>query len=111
SVPAGTFAAVTLRASQFAGGCADLGSIVPSKTQTLSVHVINRPLQLGATDLSMSLGLDALDYDWQLGLDSARANAKSSLLGSAESDPKALLDAMSEALAESLGESSRALFQ
>lgn len=111
SVPAGTFAAVTLRASQFAGGCADLGSIVPSKTQTLSVHVINRPLQLGATDLSMSLGLDALDYDWQLGLDSARANAKSSLLGSAESDPKALLDAMSEALGESLGESSRALFQ
>jgi len=111
SVPAGSFAAVTLRASQFAGGCSDLSAIVPGKTQTLSVHVLNRPLQLADADLSMSLGLDALDYDWQLGLDSARANAKSSLLGDAESDPGALLDAMADSLDGTPGEGPRALFQ
>lgn len=107
SVPAGTYAAVTLRASQFAGGCSDLSEVLAGETKTVDVTVINRPLQLSETDLEMTLGLDALDYDWELGLDSARASAKAALLGDSASDVDALLDAM----AESLPSADAALFQ
>ncbi|MCB9586440.1 MAG: hypothetical protein H6718_13645 [Polyangiaceae bacterium] len=107
SVPAGTYAAVTLRASQFAGGCSDLSGVLAGETKSVDVTVINRPLQLSETDLDMTLGLDDLSYDWELGLDSARASAKSALLGGAQSDVDALLNAM----AASLPAAESALFQ
>ncbi|MCA9631258.1 MAG: hypothetical protein KC766_26535 [Myxococcales bacterium] len=107
SVPAGTYAAVTLRANQFAGGCSDLSGVMSGETKSVDVQVINRPLQLSETDLDMTLGLDDLNYDWELGLDGARADAKAALLGEAQSDVGALLDAM----AASLPGSAASLFQ
>ncbi len=107
SVPAGTYSAVTLRASQFAGGCSDLAGVMAGETKSVAVQVINRPLQLSETELDMTLGLDDLNYDWELGLDTARASAKAALLGESESDIDALLDAM----AQSLPSGDAALFQ
>ncbi|MEZ4374592.1 MAG: hypothetical protein R3B07_27490 [Polyangiaceae bacterium] len=98
SVPAGTYAAVTLRASQFAGGCSDLAGVMAGETKSVDVTVINRPLQLSETDLDMTLGLDDLNYDWEVGLESARETAKAALLGDAQSDVDALLNAMAASL-------------
>ncbi|HEX2870115.1 MAG TPA: hypothetical protein VHP33_02640 [Polyangiaceae bacterium] len=99
-VPAGTRLAVTLRSGHFVGGCASVektrpGS--PSNPQFVQVTVLNRPLNLSASTLNLSLGLPADDTSWSAFLQQASDAVLAALLGTSTDDVDALLDAMREA--------------
>lgn len=99
-VPAGTRLAVTLRSGHFVGGCASVekarpGS--PSNPQVVQVTVLNRPINLNASTLNLSLGLPADDTSWSAFLQRASDDMLASLLGTSTDDVDALLDAMREA--------------
>lgn len=96
SVPAGSFYAVTLRASQFAGGCTDLPSIVAGEEKAVSVQVFNRPLQLDQVQLSVMFGVSPEESDWEVAHGAAKDAALTALIGDSEHDVDALLDAMAE---------------
>ncbi|MEB2313453.1 MAG: hypothetical protein OZ921_17285 [Sorangiineae bacterium] len=96
SVPIGPLLAVTVRAGHFAGGCADLKSVLADELNVVSVPVIDRPLQLGGTDLDVALGLDG--DGWRKPLATRAGPTADALLGGAPDDLAALLDAMSGSL-------------
>ncbi len=99
-VPAGTPLAVTLRSGHFVGGCASLEKIAPGppdKPQIVQVTVLDRPIDLGASPLAVSLSLPAADTTWSAFLQTAGDAVLSALPGTSTDDVDALLDAMREA--------------
>lgn len=97
AVPASTPVTVTVRAGHFAGGCAEIASIAAGRTTSVSVTVVDRPLQLDALNLPVTLRLDLTQPvidSWAL-LASTMASA---FVGGASNDVTALLDAMAVGL-------------
>lgn len=93
-VPVGPALAVTIRADQFAGGCVELESVVPRQINQVIVDVADRPLQLTETDLIVRLGIDATDADWDASLLGFIDALTRAMLGNADTDAQALLEAM-----------------
>lgn len=94
-VPVGPVLAVTLRAGHFAGGCVDVKDGVSGEVNPITVPVIDRPIQLGGTDLDVALGLDA--DGWQASLSGGITPVAQAMLGGASNDIVAILDAMRDA--------------
>lgn len=59
AAPVGPALVVTVRAGQFAGGCMDVKGLTVGETKRVSIPVLDRPLDLSSTDLSITLGVDA----------------------------------------------------
>lgn len=97
SVPADAPLTVTVRAGHFAGGCAELPSILAGRTTPVTVTVVDRPLQLDTMSLPVSLHLDltqpVIDV-WT----TLSASMTAAFTGGASTDAQALLDAMGAAL-------------
>lgn len=101
-VPAGTRLAVTLRSGHFVGGCASVEKVRPGsadKPQLVQVTVLDRPIDLNASTLNLSLVLTADDTAWAARLQKASDSVLAALLGTSTDDVDALLDAMREASA------------
>jgi hypothetical protein len=97
-VPAGVPLAVTLRSGHFLGGCTSLEALPPStEPRRVMVALLNRPLDLAASPLNLSLGLNAADVTWQTTLAAADAVIAAALRNGGENDVDTLLDAMGEA--------------
>lgn len=99
-VPAGMRLAVTLRSGHFVGGCASVDKVrpgSPSDPQVVQVTVLNRPINLNASTLNLSLGLSAGDTSWSGFLQQGSDAVLDALLGTSTDDVDALLDAMREA--------------
>ena len=99
-VPAGGRVAVTLRSGHFVGGCASVEKVKPgsaAKPQLVQVTVLDRPINLNASTLNVSLMLPADDTAWAGLLQQASDAVLAALLGTSTDDVDALLDAMREA--------------
>lgn len=96
-VPADTPLAITLRSGHFLGGCTSIEALASSPADAprlVYVSVLNRPIDLAASKLSLSLGLSAPEATWSDALAAAGLAALSTLEGSSLDDADALLDAM-----------------
>lgn len=103
-VPAGKQLAITLRSGHFIGGCTSVESLAPgplSSPHVVYVSLLNRPIDLSASSLTLSLTLDAPATSFITSLTEAGQNAKGALLESSDDDVDALLDAMREASGDS----------
>lgn len=99
-VPARTRLAITLRSGHFMGGCTTVESLPPgplSSPQVVVVSLLNRPIDLSASRLNLSLGLSEAGATWAAPLGEAGAQVQLGLLGTSTDDVDALLDAMREA--------------
>ncbi|HXK16632.1 MAG TPA: hypothetical protein VNG33_02415, partial [Polyangiaceae bacterium] len=97
TVPALTKLAITLRSGHFVGGCTSIESLPagPSDTpQIVQVAVLNRPIDLSASSLGVSLSLATPETTWNGSLSTASANVVTALLGTSTDDVDALLDTM-----------------
>lgn len=104
-VPSETPLAITLRSGHFVGGCTSIEGLPAgpeAQPQIVQVAVLNRPIDLTASSLAISLGLDATDTTWNAALKSAQSAITPALLGSSVDDVDALLDAMRDASADSV---------
>lgn len=103
-VPARTRLAITLRSGYFIGGCTTVESLPPgpiTSPQVVVVSLLNRPIDLSASYLTLSFGLDAAVSSWSAPLTEAGESAQAALLGTSAGDVDALLDAMREASGDS----------
>lgn len=96
-VPANTPVAITLRSGHYMGGCASV-EMFPAgpedRRHVVKVTVLDRPIELAASQLSLSLNLNATDTAFVELNQLAGAAASSAMLGSSSDDADALLDAM-----------------
>jgi hypothetical protein len=90
--------AVVLRSGFFMGGCQTVDMLPPEAAETrtlVSVGVLDRPMDLAASTLSLSLGLSEPGPSWTKLTSAARAAISSGLHGDTSlNDVDALLDAM-----------------
>lgn len=86
--------AVVIRAGQYAGGCRSLTPLRANSLSSVSIDVIDRPMQTTDLSLSVALGVEPTDAP-NPALDALAFRAASALAGTASDDLAALLDAMS----------------
>lgn len=97
NVPVGVALAITARAGHYVGGCVNLPALSEGEGNQVLVFASDRPLNLSATNLSLSLGAsDAHPAFDELLLASASV-AENALLGGAQDDVAALLNGMRDA--------------
>jgi hypothetical protein len=103
-VPARTRLAITLRSGHFIGGCTTVESLPPgpvTSPQVVVVSLLNRPIDLSASYLTLAFSLESAGAAWQALLTEAGQSAQTALLGASTDDVDALLDAMREASGDS----------
>lgn len=96
-LPANTPLAITLRSGHFVGGCASVSGLLPDSNERVIVPVLNRPIDLAASRLSIKLDLAPSDAAWSKLLDAASVAITSALRGVSTDDVDVVLDAMREA--------------
>jgi len=96
-VPANIPVAITLRSGHFLGGCASVASLSPGKRVAVEVPVLNRPIDLAASKLSIKLSLDPSHVAWDDLLTSASDRLLQTLSGTSQDDVDTVLDAMRQA--------------
>ncbi len=104
SVPARTQLAIALRSGHFIGGCTTVESLPPgplTSPQVVVVSLLNRPIDLSTSALTLSFGLDSASAGWSTPLTQAAQSVRDALLGTSADDVDALLDAMREASGDS----------
>lgn len=99
-VPVGLPVAVTLRAGYYIGGCADVQQVTANGDTTVVVPVSDRPIQLGATQLDVRLGIDPTSPSWQSSLQAAIETTANAMIGNDQDDVSALLTAMGAATSD-----------
>ncbi len=100
NVPAGVRLAVTLHSGEFVSGCTMVENLLEGEERIVFVPVNDLPLRLDNTVLDVAIGLDPEDEAWHEALDAVSETARAALLGAAENDVAALLDAMHDALSD-----------
>jgi hypothetical protein len=102
NVPTGYTLAITLRSGYFMGGCTTVEPLPAEVTKTprvVPVSVLDRPIELAESSLSLSLGLSETGGAWESVLTQAQTAVLAGLHGSTSvSDVDALLDAMQASL-------------
>src|SRR6185503_11073025 len=71
-------------------------AVVEGQPNSVLVTVTNRPVQLDESEVVLTLGLGGQEDALAVGMESVIETAKLAVLGTAESDTQALLDAMEE---------------
>jgi len=94
NAPIGVDLVVTARAGHFIGGCANLPALMEGDGNQVSVHTSDRPLNLSATQLSLSFGATDPHPAFDKLLKASATLAENAMLGSAANDVAALLDDM-----------------
>lgn len=96
-VPVDVALAVTVRAEHYIGGCVNVPPLSEGDDSQVLVYASDRPLNLAATELSLSLGASDAHPAFDKLLQASANLAESALLGRWKSDIAALLDGMREA--------------
>lgn len=100
-VPAGVPVAVTLRSGHFMGGCASVDALPAGPAERpyrVLVTVFDRPIDLAASRLTLTLNLAAADTSFAELNGAAATDVLAALLGASTDDVDALLDAMRDKL-------------
>jgi hypothetical protein len=103
-VPAGMRLAITLRSGHFVGGCASIEKVPPGpidQPQIVQVTVLDRPIDLNASPLAVSFGLEMPDTTWTNLLQTTNQAVLQAFQSTSIDDVDALLDAMREASGDS----------
>jgi hypothetical protein len=103
-VPASTRLAIVLRSGHFIGGCTTVESLPPgpiTSPQVVVVSLLNKPIDLGNSRLTLALSVGESGAAWQSQLTEAGVNVQTALLGTGTDDVDSLLDAMREASGDS----------
>jgi hypothetical protein len=101
NLPVGVPLAVTVRADEFAWGCASLAGAVESGTpERVEIVVTDVQIRLDQSEVELVLSLDSLD-GLRSTLAEPLATVKQAVRGDAEDDVEALLDAMQDSLGAS----------
>jgi hypothetical protein len=95
-VPTDTKLAVTLRASRFAWGCTTVNAATEGAQNEVEVVMTNVPMKLDESVVDFTLGLDTTE-DFDAGLAEPEQAMFAAMLGGADDDVAALLDAMGSA--------------
>ncbi|MEZ4308813.1 MAG: hypothetical protein R3F14_12305 [Polyangiaceae bacterium] len=95
SVPVGPKLAVTVRAGHYAWGCDDAGDIAAGATTKVKIHVVDVPPALDETHLAVSLAYTPEPAGYAALLDNARGDFIEGFVPPYETEPEALLNAMS----------------
>lgn len=93
-VPAAVPLAAVMRAGNFAGGCRSIPPLRANTETRFEVEVVDRPMQTLGLTYAMSFGVEATQ-EINPALDALAFRAVRSLVGTANDDLAALLDAMS----------------
>lgn len=101
SVPVGLALAVTVRVGHFAGGCADVQTLLPNQPNSVVVPVADRPMQLDQTDLGVELGIDPSSPAWAQAVSAWVSQTTNAMVDGQPDDVVALLDAMQTSLGQS----------
>jgi len=96
-VPVRVPLAVTVRAGHYIGGCLDVPALSEGDGNQVLVYASDRPLNLEATELTLSLGATEPHPAFDKLLQASASLAETALLGGAKNDIAALLDGMREA--------------
>ncbi|HEY0466592.1 MAG TPA: hypothetical protein VGC79_20430, partial [Polyangiaceae bacterium] len=96
-IPINVPLAVTVRAGHYIGGCVNLPALSEVPGNQVLVYASDRPLNLAATNLSLSFGASDAHPAFDKLLQASARAVESALLGSAKNDVAALLDGMREA--------------
>jgi hypothetical protein len=98
SVPVGPALVVTARAGHFAGGCVDVTGLAAGELRKVTVPVLDRPIDLSGTTLSVALSIESSPSAWGALLSEATSAAAEAFRPDGTTDATALLDAMHDAL-------------
>ena len=96
--PVGPNLAVTLRAGHYLWGCADTSSLAPSAELAVKVTVIDKPIDLAATDLDVTLTYSPDPGPYAEMLGAATELLQEQLFPLAQPEPTVLLDEMEKGL-------------
>lgn len=96
-VPVNVDLAVTVRAGHYIGGCVNVPALSEVEGNQVLVYTSDRPLNLGAPGLLLSLGASDPHPAFAQLISESATLAESALLGDAENDVAALLDGMRDA--------------
>ena len=97
-VPAGVPLAVTLRADQFAGGCTNLPAAIEGEVNSVTVTVINRPIQLSKSEVDLVFDVDGPDDDARAAFEAVIESSLATLFPADVGDVETLLDEMQATL-------------
>ncbi len=103
NVKIGVPLAVTLRSGHFMGGCSTLESLraeAADTPQVVEVTVLERPIDLSASTLSLSLGVTEEASSWQTLAQATSVAVVAAIRGGGSTDSGAVLDAMGVGLAD-----------
>jgi hypothetical protein len=90
---------VTLRAGHYIGGCVDQGPLDEGDGNQVLVNASDRPINLAGTQLALSFGPTDSRPEFSKLMKASASAAEAALVGSADNDVQALLDAISDATA------------
>ena len=96
-VPVDVALAVTVRSGHYIGGCVNVPPLSEGADNQVLVYASDRPLNLAATNLSLSFGATDAHPAFDKLLQASASAAASALLGRSKSDVAALLDGMRDA--------------
>lgn len=99
-VPVGPSLAVTVRAGKFAWGCSDAHDLVVGETMKVKVNVIDKPIEVGATNLEVTFVLKPDPVAYATLLQTTSATMLDTLFPKDVDPGTALLDAMSARVPE-----------
>jgi hypothetical protein len=97
SVPAGSHLAVSVRVEEYAAGCVDLDAIPAMTTSNVMLEIVDRPMELDATDLAVRFGVEvdtSAESDASAMLAEAIARAEAAFIPQTSDGAGTLLDAM-----------------
>jgi hypothetical protein len=101
-VPVGPTLAVTVRAGEFAWGCTDAHDLVVGQTMKVKVNVIDKPIDVGATNLDVTFNLEPDPGAYAALLQSTSALMSEAFVPKGFDPGTALLDAIASRVPESM---------
>jgi len=100
--PVGPSLAVTVRAGEFAWGCTDAHDLVVGETMKVKVNVIDKPIEIGATNLDVTFDLKPDPKAFGPMLESTALSMLDTLVPKDIEPGTALLDALATHVPESM---------
>jgi hypothetical protein len=92
--PVGPVLAVTVRSSEYAWGCAETAELKPDMTLDVKITIIDKPIDVGSTDLDLNLDFEPDPIDYQALLQTATSLLVEAFTPTGSKESSLLLDAM-----------------
>jgi hypothetical protein len=92
--PVGPVLVVTVRSSEYVWGCAETAELKPDSTIDVKVTVVDKPIDLGSTDLDLTIEFEPDPTEYQALITTAKSLLVEGFTPAGASESSLLLDAM-----------------